>query len=109
MALETVAAASAIGAALAIGISTIAPGLGQGNVAGKTVEGIARQPEAQGKLQGTMFIAFAIMEALALYGLVVALILLFANPFQGWNYGATATSATTGTEVVGTVEGGTSH
>lgn len=93
MALETVAAASAIGAALAIGISTIAPGLGQGNVAGKTVEGIARQPEAQGKLQGTMFIAFAIMEALALYGLVVALILLFANPFQGWNYGATATSS----------------
>lgn len=103
MALETVAAASAIGAALAIGISTIAPGLGQGNVAAKTVEGIARQPEAQGKLQGTMFIAFAIMEALALYGLVVALILLFANPFQGWNYGASAVSSNA-TAVVETVE-----
>ena len=106
MAMETVAAASAIGAALAIGISPIAPGLGQGNVAGKTVEGIARQPEAQGKLQGTMFIAFAIMEALALYGLVVALILLFANPFTDtskWNYGATATSANT-TAAVETVD-----
>lgn len=73
-------AASALGAGLAIGLAAIGPGIGQGNVSAATVEGIARQPEAQGSLQGVMFIALAIMEALGLYGLVVAIILLFANP-----------------------------
>jgi len=73
-------AASALGAGLAIGLAAIGPGIGQGNVSSATVEGIARQPEAQGTLQGVMYVSFAIMEALALYGLVVAIILLFANP-----------------------------
>lgn len=81
MALEIVLAGSALGAGLAIGLAAIGPGIGQGNVSAATVEGIARQPEAQGRLQGTMFVTIGIMEALALYGLVVALILLFANPF----------------------------
>ena len=80
MAAEIVYAASALGAGLAIGLGAIGPGIGQGNVSAATVEGIARQPEAQGRLQGTMFVTIAIMEALALYGLVVAIILLFANP-----------------------------
>lgn len=98
MAMDIVAAASAVGAALAIGLSTLGPGIGQGNAAGKALEGIARQPEAQGRIQGTMFIAFAIMEALALYGLVVALILLFANPFQAWNVAAGGEAATHATK-----------
>jgi F-type H+-transporting ATPase subunit c len=56
------------------------PGIGQGNAAGQAVEGIARQPEAETK-RGTL-LSLAFMEALTIYGLVVALALLFANPFN---------------------------
>jgi F0F1-type ATP synthase membrane subunit c/vacuolar-type H+-ATPase subunit K len=44
-----VSAASVIAAALAVGLAAIGPGIGQGNAAGQAVEGIARQPEAEGK------------------------------------------------------------
>lgn len=85
MAIDPTALASAsgmamIGAGLAIGLATIGPGIGEGFIFGKTIEGIARQPELQGKLQGTMFLTFALVEVLALLGFVVAMILLYANP-----------------------------
>ena len=76
-----VQAASVRAAALAIGLSSIGPGLGQGNAAGQAVEGIARQPEAEGKIRGTLLLTLAFMESLTIYGLVIALVLLFANPF----------------------------
>ncbi len=59
----------------------IPKGIGQGTAASRAVEGIARQPEAEGKIRGTLLLSFAFMEALTIYGLVIALILLFANPF----------------------------
>jgi F-type H+-transporting ATPase subunit c len=76
-----IAAASVVAAALAIGLAAIGPGVGQGIAAGQAVEGIARQPEAEGKIRATLLLSLAFMEALTIYGLVVALILLFANPF----------------------------
>ena len=76
-----IASASVIAAAIAVGFAGIGPGIGQGNAAGQAVEGIARQPEAEGKIRGTLLLSFAFMEALTIYGLVVALALLFANPF----------------------------
>ncbi|MFZ4665029.1 MAG: ATP synthase F0 subunit C [Prochlorotrichaceae cyanobacterium] len=76
-----VAAASVIAAALAVGIGSIGPGIGQGTAAGQAVEGIARQPEAEGKIRGTLLLSLAFMEALTIYGLVISLVLLFANPF----------------------------
>jgi F-type H+-transporting ATPase subunit c len=76
-----IGAASVIAAALAVGIASIGPGLGQGNAASSAVEGIARQPEAEGKIRSTLILSLAFMESLTIYGLVVALILLFANPF----------------------------
>lgn len=76
-----IAAASVIAAALAVGLGAIGPGIGQGNAAGQAVEGIARQPEAEGKIRGTLLLSLAFMEALTIYGLVVSLVLLFANPF----------------------------
>lgn len=78
---STVAAASVIAAALAVGLASIGPGIGQGSAASSAVEGIARQPEAEGKIRGTLLLSLAFMESLTIYGLVVALILLFANPF----------------------------
>lgn len=77
-----VLAASAIGAGLAM-IAGIGPGIGEGFAVGKACEAIARQPEAQGDVTRTMFIGCAIAESTGIYGFVVALILLFGNPFIG--------------------------
>ncbi|ABX09505.1 F0F1-type ATP synthase, subunit c/Archaeal/vacuolar-type H+-ATPase, subunit K [Prochlorococcus marinus str. MIT 9211] len=76
-------AASVVAAGLAVGLGAIGPGIGQGSAAQGAVEGIARQPEAEGKIRGTLLLSFAFMESLTIYGLVVALVLLFANPFAG--------------------------
>jgi ATP synthase F0 subunit c len=72
--------ASVIAAGSALGLASIGPVVGQGTAARQAVEGIARQPEAEVKIQGTLLLSLAFMEALTIYGLVVALALLFANP-----------------------------
>ncbi|MDF1571537.1 MAG: ATP synthase F0 subunit C [Bacteroidales bacterium] len=61
---------SAIGAALAV----IGAAFGIGTVGGKAMEAIARQPEAAGKIQTAMIIAAALIEGVALFGVVVALL-----------------------------------
>lgn len=80
MATELMVAASVIGASLAVGLAAIGPGLGQGMAAGRALEGLARQPEAEGKLRGLLLISLAFLESLTIYGLVIALVLIFANP-----------------------------
>lgn len=67
-----------IGTGLAIGLATIGPGIGQGLAAAKALEGMARQPELTGDLRTNMILAMGIIEALAIYGLVIAF-LLFAK------------------------------
>ena len=76
-----IASASVIAAGLSVGLAAIGPGQGQGCAAGYALEGIARQPEAEGKIRGALLLSFAFMESLTIYGLVVALALFFANPF----------------------------
>nr|YP_010338716.1 AtpH [Glaucosphaera vacuolata]UNJ18666.1 AtpH [Glaucosphaera vacuolata] len=76
-----VSAASVIAAGLGASGLAIGPGIGQGAASAQAVEGIARQPEAEGKIRGTLLLTLAFMESLTIYGLVVALSLLFANPF----------------------------
>ena len=76
-----VSAASVVAAGLAVGLAAIGPGIGQWTAAAQAVEGIARLPEAEGKIRGMLLLSLAFMEALTIYGLVVALSLLFANPF----------------------------
>jgi F-type H+-transporting ATPase subunit c len=71
---------SAIGAGLAA-IAGIGPGIGQGYAAGKGAEAVGRQPEAQGDIIRTMVMGQAIAETTGIYGLVIAMILLFLNPF----------------------------
>ena len=73
---------SALAAGLTIGLATVGTGLGMGRAIAGAVEGIARQPEADGKIRTTMIIGLALIESLAIYALVVSLILLFANPFS---------------------------
>jgi len=73
---------SAIGAGLAM-IAGIGPGIGEGFAVGKACEAIGRQPESSGAVTRTMFIGCAVSESTGIYGFVVALILLFVNPFLG--------------------------
>jgi len=63
------------------GLVVIGAGIGIGRIGGSAMDAIARQPEAEGKIRGTLLLSLAFMEALTIYGLVVALALLFANPF----------------------------
>ena len=71
-----VGAAAALGAGLAAGIAAAGAGIGIGLVSGRTVEGIARQPEAKGPLQLTMFIAVGLIEAMPVIAIVIAFILI---------------------------------
>jgi len=71
---------SAVAAGFGIAIAAFGCGLGQGMAVKSSVEGIARNPEASGKVTVTMLIGLAMIESLAIYALVVALILIYANP-----------------------------
>lgn len=66
----------AIASALAIAISTIGPSLAQGKTAVAAMEGIARQPEAAKEIRSTLIISMALMEALTIYGLLIAFMLV---------------------------------
>ena len=66
----------ALAAALAVAIATIGPGLGQGIAASKAMEAIARQPEASGDIRTSLILALAFMEALTIYGLLIAFMIL---------------------------------
>ena len=61
-------------AALSAGLAVIGAGIGVGQIGGKAVEGIARQPEAASKIQTNMIIAAALVEGVALFAVVVALL-----------------------------------
>ena len=72
----------AIGAGLAM-FSGIGPGIGQGFAAGNGAEAVGRQPEARSTVTSTMLLGCAMAESTGIYSLVIALLLLFANPFIG--------------------------
>ena len=65
----------AIAAALAIAISTIGPGIGQGLAAAHAMDAIARQPEAAGTIRSNMIIAMGLLASLPIYGLRIAFLL----------------------------------
>jgi len=68
-----------IAAAIAL-LNGVLTTIGQGNIAATAIASIARQPEARGSITSTMFIGLAMAETSGIYGLLVAIILLFANP-----------------------------
>ncbi|KFI25945.1 F0F1 ATP synthase subunit C [Paenirhodobacter enshiensis] len=73
--------ASVLAAALAMGLGSIGPALGEGRAVAAALEAIARQPESAGTISRTLFVGLAMIETMAIYCLVIALLLLFANPF----------------------------
>ncbi|ASE36580.1 MULTISPECIES: F0F1 ATP synthase subunit C [Staphylococcus] len=65
-----------IAAAIAIGLSALGAGIGNGLIVSRTVEGVARQPEARGQLMSIMFIGIGLVEALPILGLVISFIVM---------------------------------
>jgi F-type H+-transporting ATPase subunit c len=75
--------ACATAAGFGIAIAAFGCGIGQGIGLRSAVEGIARNPEAAGKIQVAMILGLAFIESLCIYALVIALILLYAAPMTG--------------------------
>ena len=72
----TESAVYALAAALAMGLSTLCPAIGQGLAAKAAMEAIARQPEQAGNIRSTLIIAMALLESLTIYGLLIAFMLV---------------------------------
>jgi F-type H+-transporting ATPase subunit c len=71
----------AVAAGIGMGIAAVGTGIGQGHGVQGACDGIARNPEASGKILTALILGLAMIESLAIYALVIELILLYANPF----------------------------
>ncbi len=69
--------AKAIGAALAVGIAAAAGAIGMGIAIGKSVEGISRQPEAEGKIRTSLMLGLVFIETAIIYALIVGILIIF--------------------------------
>lgn len=72
---------SIIAAAFAVAVGSLMPAFAEGRAVASAMDAIARQPEASGAISRTLFVGLAMIETMAIYCLVVALLVLFANPF----------------------------
>lgn len=66
-----------IAMALAIGLGTLGPGIGMGLIASKAVEAVGRNPETEGKVRSLMILGIGLVEALAIFALLIVLIIRF--------------------------------
>lgn len=78
-----IGAAAIITAGLTIAIGSIGPALGQGRAVAQALASIAQQPDEANTISRTLFVGLAMIESTAIYCFVVAMILIFLNPF--WN------------------------
>ncbi|MCK9229645.1 MAG: ATP synthase F0 subunit C [Syntrophales bacterium] len=78
--LAIVLAASVIGAGFAMGMGALGPGSGLGQATSGAANAVGRNPEAQGKILLTMLVGMAMTESVAIYALVIALVIMYANP-----------------------------
>lgn len=75
---------SIITAGLTIAIGSVGPALGEARALAQALSAIAQQPDESGTITRTLFVGMAMVESTAIYCFVIALILIFANPF--WNH-----------------------
>ncbi len=73
---------SIISASFGLGIVALSSAFSQGMATSKAVESIARQPEAKGPITQALVLGLAFIESLTLYALLIAIVLIFANPFK---------------------------
>jgi len=88
-ALGNAAGLAYLGAGLSMGLAAIGPGVGEGTLFGKVIEGVARQPELEGRLRNMAFIWFAIIEVLALLGFVIFVAYVALLPIAGYMLSST--------------------
>ena len=81
--LVLLACVSSFSAALCMGLGSIAIGFGEASIAEKAMTAIAQQPDEAGEISKTLYISMSLCESAGIYCLVIAMILIFANPF--WN------------------------
>nr|WP_233119863.1 F0F1 ATP synthase subunit C [Rappaport israeli] len=74
---------SAIAVAIILGLAALGTAIGFALLGGKYLESSARQPEMMNPLQGKFFIIAGLLDAVAMIAVVIALIMVFANPFLG--------------------------
>lgn len=77
---DWIAIASIVTAGITIAVGSIGPALGEGRAVSSAMEALSRQPDAANTITRTLFVGLAMVESTAIYCLVIALILLFANP-----------------------------
>jgi F-type H+-transporting ATPase subunit c len=77
----TVQEISILAAAAAVSFGAVGPALAEGRAVSAALDAIARQPESASTISRTLFVGLAMIETMAIYCLVVALLVLFANPF----------------------------
>lgn len=92
--LALIAIVSIFTAGFTVSFGAIGPALGEGRAAAAALNAIAQQPDAASTLSRTLFVSLAMIESTAIYCFVVAMILLFANPF--WNAALAAAAHTAG-------------
>jgi F-type H+-transporting ATPase subunit c len=83
-ALTIIVSVSIVAAALAMAIGGYGPARALGEALTKALDAIARQPEASAQITRTLIIGMALIESIAIYAFVIALIILFANPLIGY-------------------------
>lgn len=83
-ALEITSTVSIVVAGLTITLGAFVPAMAQGRAICQALASMAQQPDEAAAISRTLFVGLAMIESLAIYCLVVAMILVFANPF--WNY-----------------------
>ncbi len=74
---------SVLTAGLTVAIGSISNALGQGRALAQALQSIAQQPDESNSITRTLFVGLAMIESTAIYCFVIALILIFANPFWG--------------------------
>ena len=92
--LAIIATISIFTAGLTVAFGALGPAIGEGRAASAALAAIAQQPDAASTLSRTLFVSLAMIESTAIYCFVVAMILLFANPF--WTAALAAAKTTTG-------------
>jgi F-type H+-transporting ATPase subunit c len=92
--LAIIAAISILTAGVTVSFGAIGPALGEGRAAATALSAIAQQPDAAPTISRTLFVSLAMIESTAIYCFVVAMILIFANPF--WNAAVAAAQAAAG-------------
>lgn len=82
--ITVIAAVSIFTAGFTITIGSIGPALGEARTAAQALSAIAQQPDEGNRITRTLFVSLAMIESTAIYCFVVAMILIFANPFWDW-------------------------